>query len=706
LNKFFRDLRKVPVIRILFPYVLGIITERFLQLQFFPEVIYIAAVSLMLITYGITFLADRKIHRTGRALSLAYFLLFMGFGISNSRCEETGPPGIIDADSVFVSGVLISDIEEKENVYRITMEAEQWLVHDSLFTEHRNLVLFIRKDSLSYEMYAGERWCFGGRMKGIRNNGNPGEFDYADYMQRRDFRSTLFVDANTIVKLSDLPHGKLKYLPQEISRRIVKRWNKTSPDLPVLSAITLGDKSLLSHETKSEFAGSGAMHLLAVSGLHVGMIWWILDLLIVFPKRKRIFRFVKVLIILGILWIYAAITGFSDSVTRAVTMFSLVSVAKSVSRNSNIFNTLFLSALILLLLNPLRIFEPGFQLSYLAVFGIVTIHPLLSSLFTIENKFIRRITDLIFVSIAAQLSTLPLSLLFFNQFPVYFILTNLFAIPIVSVLLGLFVLFSPMFLLDFHPEFFSMILLKITHVLNQGISIISSLPGAVIENIPMNTFASLLLIVVVFTLAAFAIYKRIIWLFISASSLIVILLFSSAIRLPGEDRNGISVYNFTDCTAISTFTQSKHTTYIFYQDKKPSGFVYNYLASLKTINLHSSEFLLVEIATDVMDSAVYEGLTCISDGTWEIELEGQHILICGSCREEECEVIMESLPWDVVVFRTGLPFYQEEDIEFINQPVIIADGTLKSYELDHLKGIYPDLYSTSIEGAWTGVSGI
>jgi len=700
LNKFIRDLRRVPVIRILFPYIIGILLEKIFQLRFFPDVLFIASLLLFVLAFGLRRIKGRKSFQSGRMFSLAYFILFVGFGILNLRATISSPPNLEHGDSCFVTGFLTSDPREKEKVYSVTMETERIRIHDSLITGKQNLVLYFKKDSLFPVMLAGEKWVFGGTLQEIKNNGNPGEFDFADYMHRRNYWSTMFVEDRVHAKLPGTSGNQIKYLPHRISRKIRQGWSTDDPDLAILCAITLGDKSMLSQDTRKAFSGSGAMHLLAVSGLHVGMIWWILDLLIAFPKRKRLFRVLKVLTILGILWIYAGITGFSDSVTRSVTMFSLVSVARAISRNSNIFNTLFLSAFLLLILKPVRLFEPGFQLSYLAVFGIVIIHPLLAGIFKVENKLLKRITDLIFVSIAAQLSTLPLSLLFFNLFPVYFILTNLFAIPIVSILLGLFVLFTPMFLLNFHPEFFYMILLKITHLLNEGIGLISSLPGSVVENIPMNSVTAVLLIVLLFSATAFVVYKRINWALISFSALVLVILFSAFIRMPAQDGNGISVYNFKDCTAISFCQRGKQNTYLIYNDEKPSSFVYEYLNSPKVIRLQSAEYQLFEIATDVSYSVDFEGLTWLCHGAWGISEGGLRILVCGSCEKSDFGEILHGIDWDIIVFRRGIPFLKKEVFEADEHPVYIADGTLRNYELTRLRDILPGLYCTATEGAW------
>jgi len=649
----------------------------------------------------IWFLKRKSTYQKVILLWPGFTLLFVIIGVLYSKGLQEKVPAIVSEGAVHVSACLLSDLEEKGNNYVVSAEIDLWYINDTIHQDKQKLRLYIKKDSLVPKMYAGEKWIFGGEVRPIKNNGNPGEFDYAAYMQRKGFWNVLFVSGNSYTKISGSPARSIKYLPDKIARNIRKDWNMDDPDIAVLNAITMGDKRLLTHETKSAFSGSGAMHLLAVSGLHVGMIWWILDKLIRFPRRKRFFKFAKVLIILGILWIYAGITGFSDSVTRSVTMFSLVSVATLFSRTTNIYNTLFLSAFLLLVLKPSRIVEPGFQLSYLAVFGIVTIHPLLCKIIPVQNRFLKRVLDLIFVSIAAQLATLPISLLYFHIYPLYFLLTNLVAIPIVSLILAMFVLFAPLFLLNIQAEFFSMILLKATHLLNVIVNLISSFPGAVIENISINPMLSVSLLFLVFATAAIFIYKRVRWMILSLAILVSGLLISAKTHQQSINNESTMVYNFHDCTAIQCVTNGKAEAYLFFNNMKPSQYTYDYLKNAGTLNMQKGNSILVEIETEE-DSLYHEGgIKQICKGAWGLFSSGKRILICGDCQKTQLQHILQEIQWDVVIFRAGLPFLSQQHTKLLEGIEVIADGSLQNYELKHLRNILTSFYETDKNGAYS-----
>ena len=475
-----------------------------------------------------------------------------------------------------IAGWIKDSPVEKERSRVVQIEAAYFISDTAVVHLRENMQVYLRKETEISGLIPGTFWLFMGETVAIKNPGNPGEFDYASYMHRKNFRYNLFCSSARCMNSRPVS----RYLPARIRQKIIANWDSEEAGTAVLSAITVGYKSLLDRQTKQAFSDAGAMHLLAVSGLHVGMVWWILDLLLRFPRNSRFWRTTKLLVILVILWFYAAITGLSESVTRSVTMFSLVAFSKTVNRHSNIYNTLLLSGFLLLFLKPDRIMEPGFQLSYLAVFGIITIQPLCSKLYVSSIRPIRWILDLVSVSIAAQLATLPLVLLYFNQFPVWFILTNLGAIPLVTVILVLFVLFSPFLILFPDVGFFSFVLLKLASLLNSVISLISSLPGAVISDIGLHPAVAFSLLVTIIAMVALFIYRR--FIFLLAFLLFTMLTFCISIDLSKDQANQTSfeVYNFRRVTVFSEISGGVRNTYFLSGDQSIDFFTEEYIVSL------------------------------------------------------------------------------------------------------------------------------
>lgn len=270
----------------------------------------------------------------------------------------------------------------------------------------------------------------------IKNQGNPGEFDLQLFWLTKGFSHQLFLGPNDIqFKAAGYYRSGLF---DRMKSSIVETLDLHLKDevFAVAMGILLGDKSYLNLELKDAFSGAGAMHLLAVSGLHVGIFLVILQWLFK-TFGRRIPRRIQFAIILIILWTYAGITGFSPSVNRAVTMFSFVALGTLTGRRYDSLNGLIASAMILLIINPYFLFDIGFQLSYSAMFGIFLFSPLIEKSVYINHKWIKFLWSGTAVALAAQLTTFPLTLYYFHQFPNYFLITNIGLMIISGVMMAI-----------------------------------------------------------------------------------------------------------------------------------------------------------------------------------------------------------------------------------------------------------------------------
>lgn len=269
-----------------------------------------------------------------------------------------------------------------------------------------------------------DRLIFHGVPEAISNNGNPGEFDLQLFWRTKGFTHQLFLGALEIelATRGNASTSIFEKMNSGISAQLER--HLTGDVFAVALGVLLGDKSYLNLKLKDAFSGAGAMHLLAVSGLHVGIFLFLLQWLFKnFAKRTP--RWLQFTIILAILWTYAGITGFSPSVNRAVTMFSFVAIGTLSGKRYDSVNGLLASAILLLFINPYFLFDIGFQLSYSAMLGIFLFSPLIEKSFYIKNKWLRFIWSGTAVALAAQLTTFPLTLYYFHQFPNYFLITNI-----------------------------------------------------------------------------------------------------------------------------------------------------------------------------------------------------------------------------------------------------------------------------------------
>lgn len=288
------------------------------------------------------------------------------------------------------------------------------------------------------------------RISSIKPPLNPNQFDYQKYMGYLGVYDQIRLTNTNYIKLVIAPRTIMGYA-QEIRSNIIKKLQKEEfgeEQLGIIQALLLGERSNISENTYTNYINAGAVHILAVSGLHIGILLLLIQFLLrplkSLPNGKTIILITTVLL----LWGFAFIAGLSPSIIRACSMFTFVAYAVYLNRPTNNFNILALSMFfVLLIINPNLLFQVGFQMSYAAVFAIVWIYPLLQKFWFPKNKVVRYIWQLISVSIAAQLGVLPIGLFYFHQFPGLFFISNLLIVPALAIILGtgLFIIFLSLF---------------------------------------------------------------------------------------------------------------------------------------------------------------------------------------------------------------------------------------------------------------------
>ncbi len=337
--------------------------------------------------------------------------------------------------------VKIEDVAKNNRVWKKTIATKYATIDGGSIVKNQETVLLYFETK---NIEVGDWLLVSSNLKKIVNKNNPGEFNAERYWRLKGIEKMSFVGDYQFLYLNNTPEnwlGKLFRNSRAYFSSVLDEY-LAGEQLGVAKALMLGDKGALSKEMKTSFGKAGAMHVLAVSGLHVGIVLAIL--MFIFRQFPRTISKRNALIFsLLIVWCYAGVTGFSPSVVRATIMFSLISLSVVFSRKNNSINALFFSAFLMMLWDPMIIYDIGFQLSYLAMIGIFAFYPSLSQLFLFKNRMFQKIWDGTAIGIAAQLTTFPLVLYYFHQFPNYFALTNLGMMVFAGLILGLgLVLFS------------------------------------------------------------------------------------------------------------------------------------------------------------------------------------------------------------------------------------------------------------------------
>lgn len=561
LNRVFSE---VPFLRLILPFSLGILLGFATQLERdFLIVVFIFL--LMAICADLVLKISSKFSREWIYGIILQLILFVsGLIVVDLKRSASDYRDHLNGNDLIIAD-LVEFPEEKPNTYKAIARVRAVKNQGSWKQTGGRCLIYFRKDDNSVKLIPGDRVVFISGFSEIPFNGNPYEFNYKKYMHRHRVFKQIFLETESWEKIGENKGSPLLLAGVKMQNHLFQKYREYGMKddvLEVAGALTLGLREKLGDEIKQSYRVSGAVHILAISGLHVGILYVVLFYSLSFLKKTRYGKIVMVLVILCALWFFALLTGLSPSVLRASTMFSFVLIGQSLRRHSNVYNSLAISAFILLFINPSLIYNVGFQLSYCAVLGIVILQPRLHNLMRSRFWLVDKISGLVAVSIAAQLATFPLSLYYFHQFPVYFWLTNIIVIPLTTLILYFGFLF---FLFSVQPlvaGFIGKVQALLISGMNVSVETIRELPLSIIDGINISEAESIILYcIVIFTSLLFIRKKGAFFLPVLGS--VFLLLSINLFQLYEVLRQKSAVlYNINGVTAIN-FIDGR-TSYMVY----------------------------------------------------------------------------------------------------------------------------------------------
>jgi competence protein ComEC len=371
------------------------------------------------------------------------------------------------------------------------------------------ILVTVPKDSLAKTLHAGDVLYIAAEPQPIATARNPYQFNYAAYMAKQDVFHQIKLRDNYFIAGQE---KNFSYHVQQLRDKLIGSFtihNFKPQTLRVINALLFGQRQDMDTQTTDSYTSAGVVHILAISGLHFALLFWALSRMLAPLKRMpKVGRAGHFIIVLALMWGFAFITGLSASVVRAVVMFTIVMAGDALNRRANIYNLLAVSMLLLLIAKPSFLFDAGFRLSYLAVFAIVGLQPLYNRLGHSKYKAVQWAKDTVAISFIAQVGVLPLTLYYFNQFPLLFLLANVVVIPLSNIVLGLGIM---TLILNFTIPAAAIWLgkaleLSIT-VMNGFIAWVASFESLVLKNIPFTLLLNILLYAVLLFMVQW-LYKR------------------------------------------------------------------------------------------------------------------------------------------------------------------------------------------------------
>ena len=451
---------------------------------------------LLFLVLGISFQFYTNCWNYGIVITLYIFLFFVLICFFMKKSKFFG---LFIGLTFFLVGVFIvhnGDVTKAENFFvkHITDQSSavlkiksilkpgnyhQKYIAEVIQIDHKitrgKVLLKVVNDSLKVNLNINDKILLRNNFLPVNKALNPHQFDYKKYLEDKGVHQQIETSKEEILFLdveSSFPLGIIHKIRVKLQKSL-KLYPFSKDELSVINALLLGQRQDISTALTANYSKAGAIHILAISGLHVGIILWLLSLMFnpieSFKKGKEIKLFLMILF----LWIFALLAGMSASVTRSVTMFSAVAVGYFFNKKNAIEHSLIFSMFILLLVKPLFLFDVGFQLSYLAVFGIIWIQPLLYRLWTPKFNILDKGWQLFTVSLAAQIGVFPLSLFYFHQFPGLFFVSNLMIVPFLGLILGTGIIILTLAYFSILPDFIVTVYASVISTLNQLVALIA-----------------------------------------------------------------------------------------------------------------------------------------------------------------------------------------------------------------------------------------
>ena len=506
--------KKAPFVRLLLPFMLGILLQWYFQIPISVGILGLLCFSAAYCLFNLFPLAVKFKLQVLQAIILNAVLVAFGLLITWQNNVQNSNNWF--GNRYQAADYLIVRIDEpltqKEKSYKAGGFVEAVVHNDSVINVKGKVLLYFAKDSLTPPLQYGDKILINKSLQQIKNTGNPGAFNYQRYAAFQSTFHNVFLKQKDWVKLDAKninPFRQFIFTSRENILSVLKKnIIAGKAELGIAEALLIGYTNDLDKDLVQAYSNTGVVHIIAISGMHLALIYGLLVWLFARIPMIKKSRIMQVILILGCLWLFSLLTGGSASVLRSAVMFTFITIGKNLSKKSSIYNSLAASAFVLLCYNPYFLWDVGFQLSYLAVVSIIVFQKSVYNWIFIKYKWINEIWKLIAISLAAQILTFPICIYYFHQFPNLFLLTNVVAVPLSGVILfaeiGL-VVFSWIPVLALY---IGQLVGFMVWIMNSVILWVGSLSYAVWENIPSTSATTWLMYAVVISLGMWLLNKN------------------------------------------------------------------------------------------------------------------------------------------------------------------------------------------------------
>ena len=556
---------KYPFLRMLIPFTLGIWCCVYIPV-FRPSGWLLLAVMLAL--FGMAWVASSllKSYRFNWLFGgvMACYLFIAGFALTRAHISslKEGYFREYEADARYYVARVFDPPMERENSIKVVLELE-YQFGDTLPSRPvtGRVMAYFQKTDSAFALRYGDLIALSAPIGEVLPPKNPEEFDYRTYLMRKGITGQVYLkDADWMDLQTNHanPVFAFSYRFRDVLLASLQRCGVKDKEFGVAAAILLGYDDNLEDEVRQHYVAAGSMHILCVSGLHVGIIYLMAAFLLSFLKRKKWQKVLKNSLLLLLIWFYAFIAGLSPSILRASLMISFVIIGEMIHRKGFIINSIAASAFILLCLNPYNLFEIGFQLSYAAVIGIVVLQKPIYQLVYVKNTLLDKAWNITAVALSAQIATIPFTLFYFQQFTTYFWLSNLFMTPIsfIVVIGGMLLLLVSW--IPYVNVALGYLVWGMIYVMNYLVSWVDALPLSIVKGLYVSEFEFCMLLVA-FLLLLLGVTMRKRRLLIAMLSVLLLMMGSVTVRhFRSETQQGMTFFSLRHHTAVDFYRGGQH----------------------------------------------------------------------------------------------------------------------------------------------------
>jgi len=541
---------KYPFIRLLMPFALGI----WLSFSCFDSLSKheLKLVLTVIATFGVALFVVASVvkeykYRWVFGVILNLHLILIGVAIVHIRNDDLEE----DCD-VWVARLAECPAEKEKSVKAIVkMQSDESLV-----------MTYFEKNERSLNLKYGDVIVFYEPPKVVESPKNPEQFDYQKYLFRKGVLRQVYLKDDSWVKLKEnraSPVYRFSYWLRDFLLNMMKSLGINDDEYAVAAAILLGYDDTLAPELRQKYVAAGSMHILCVSGMHVGVIFMVFSYMLAFlNRRKRWQNVMKQTLLLILIWFYALLAGLAPSILRSTIMLSFVIVGDMIKRDGVLLNSLAASAFMLLCVNPANLFDVGFLLSYCAVVGIVELQKPIYRLIYIKPRILDKIWEMTSVTLAAQIATAPLSIYYFHQFPMYFWLSNLFMTPISTVVIMGGMIMLLIFFIPYINIGVAFCVKWMIYLMNFVVSWIENLPLSIVKGLYINDLEFLCLIMAFLLLMMTIEHKRKLMLLGILSMLLIFSISQLTRAVMRQNQMSFTVYSIRKATAIDFVCGNEH----------------------------------------------------------------------------------------------------------------------------------------------------